>query len=376
MSSNPTNTYDCPIIKLNQPEENYKIQPLPSPTGKYPYRLDSNEIIALPEDKFSFHVVGDTGGVRFPEGQKMIASQMYEQIIAEDAKGAPAFLYHLGDVVYHYGEAEQYNEQFFKPYAQYPGPIFAIAGNHDSDVNPSNPIPYHSLDAFKAVFCDSERREISFSEDKRRKSMVQPNIYWTLQTPLANIIGLHSNVPKYGFIDDNQRSWFIEELKAAGKEQPGKLIIITVHHAPYSADVNHGSSLAMITFLENAFEESGVRPDFIMSGHVHNYQRFHKTYPDGKVLPSIVCGAGGFDELHALAQTDDTAYSDDNELLKKVKMQNYSTMKHGFLKITLEKIDTGVLLMGKYFTLMKDNGELQTEISDQFEYIIDRNFNK
>jgi 3',5'-cyclic AMP phosphodiesterase CpdA len=206
--------------------------------------------------------------------------------------------------------------------------------------------------------------------------MVQPNIYWTLQTPLANIIGLHSNVPKYGFIDDNQRSWFIEELKAAGKEQPGKLIIITVHHAPYSADVNHGSSLAMIMFLEDAFEESGVRPDLIMSGHVHNYQRFHKTYPDCKVLPFIVCGAGGFDELHALAQTDDTAYSDDNELLNNVKMQNYSTMKHGFLKITLEKKDTGVLLIGKYFTLMKDNWELQTEISDQFEYIIDRNFNK
>lgn len=376
MSSTPNNTFDRPIIKLNQPDENYKVQPLPSPTGKYPYRLNSNEIISLPEDKFSFHVVGDTGGVRFPEGQKMIASQMYEQIVAEDTKSAPAFLYHLGDVVYHYGEAEQYNEQFFKPYAQYPAPIFAIAGNHDSDVNPSNPIPYHSLDAFKAVFCDSERREISFSEDKRRKSMVQPNIYWTLKTPLANIIGLHSNVPKYGFIDDNQRSWFIEELKVAGKEQPGKLIIITIHHAPYSADVNHGSSLAMITFLENAFEESGVRPDLVMSGHVHNYQRFHKTYPDGKVLPFIVCGAGGFDELHALAQTDDAAYSDENELLRNVKMQNYSTMKHGFLKVTLRRNDTGVLMIGKYFTLKKDNRELQTEISDQFEYVIKRNFNK
>lgn len=46
----------------------------------------------------------------------------------------PSFLYHLGDVVYFYGEASNYYPQFYEPYAFYPVPIFAIPGNHDGDI--------------------------------------------------------------------------------------------------------------------------------------------------------------------------------------------------------------------------------------------------
>src|SRR5690348_17748218 len=34
----------------------------------------------------------------------------------------PAFLYHLGDVVYYYGEADRYYEQFYEPYKGYDAP--------------------------------------------------------------------------------------------------------------------------------------------------------------------------------------------------------------------------------------------------------------
>jgi len=363
--------YDQPIIKLNQPDDNYKIQPLPVPIGSYPYHLELEKLMTVSHDKFSFHMVGDTGGVLDPNSQQKIAAQMHEQFAQHSTTDQPAFLYHLGDVVYHYGEAEHYEKQFFKPYQEYPRPIFAIAGNHDSDVNPNNPVPYRSLDAFSAVFCDTESRNIDFIKNKQRKSMVQPNIYWTLQTPLANIIGLHSNVPKYGFVGEDQRKWFVEELKAAAKERPGKLIIVCIHHAPYSADINHGSSLAMVTFLEDAFKDSGVRPDSIFSGHVHNYQRFHKTYPDEKILPFIVCGAGGFDELHALATIDDPAYTPGHPLLDNVHLQNYCDSKHGFLKVTLERKATGIALSGEYFVLC-DNGDkhIQVDLRDSFYYLL------
>lgn len=360
--------YNRPILKLYQPDDSYKKQPLPPPSGKYPYHLDVAKFIELAHDKFSFNMVGDTGGVRSPDGQQKIAAQMCRQIAEGDAGEQPSFLYHLGDVVYHFGEAEQYENQFFKPYEKYTRPIFAIAGNHDSDVNPANPVHYNSLDAFTAVFGDTESRDIPFSGG-RRKSMVQPNIYWTLQTPLANIIGLHGNVPKFGYIDETQRKWFVEELKTAAKEQPGKLIIVCIHHAPYTADFNHGSSLPMITLLESAFAESGVLPDAVFSGHVHNYQRFNKTYANGKVVPYIVCGAGGFDELHSLVREGDPMYSIDNPLLDNVHLQNYCDSKYGFLKITLERKANGVSLSGEYFALNIDGAESTArECEDTFIY--------
>jgi len=365
MTTQPTKKYDRPIIKLNQPDDNYKAFILQPAIDNYPYHLNLEKFAEVSPDKFSFQMVGDTGGIRYPEGQQKIARKLIQQIAGSDPLEKPAFLYHLGDVVYHYGEAEQYEQQFFKPYKDYPGPIFAIAGNHDSDINPANPIPYHSLDAFKAVFCDTESRHIPFAEDVNRKSMTQPNVYWTLDTPLATIIGLHSNVPKYGLIGEDQRKWFVEELIAAGKERPNKAIIITIHHAPYSTDENHGSSLAMITFLEDAFKESGVRPDIIFSGHVHNYQRFHKKYPDGKILPFVVCGAGGFDELHSIVNIGDTNYSPNHPLLDNVHLENYCIMKHGFLKITLERTQAGIKLSGEYAII--DNLK-EIDVKDTFSY--------
>ena len=358
--------YSRPVLKRYQPDDTYKALPLPAPSGRYPYHLDAGKFTELHSGKFSFHMVGDTGGMRYPEGQHKVAEQLLRQIEHSSAGESPAFLYHLGDIVYHYGEAEHYDRQFFKPYAQYPGPVFAIAGNHDSDVNPANPVPYNSLDAFTTVFCDTRSRDIAFNKSSSRKSMVQPHVYFTLQTPLANIIGLHSNVPKFGYIDDDQRNWFVEELKATAKERPGKAIIVCVHHAPYTADVNHGSSLYMINFLEAAFAESGVRPDIIFSGHVHNYQRFEKTYTDAKVLPFIVCGAGGFDELHDLVSVGDPMFNDVHPLLENVQMQNYCVMKHGFLNITLERKAGGVSISGDYYALgadAKDNVH-----ADRFEY--------
>lgn len=362
--------YSCPIIKLEQPDDSYKIQIVPVALDKYPYHLQLEKHTPVSHDKFSFQMVGDTGGMLYPDSQKKIAGQIYKQASDTNTAAAPVFLYHLGDIVYHFGEAEHYDRQFFEPYKEYPHPIFAIAGNHDSDINPDALFPYTSLDAFNTVFCDTESRNIPFSKSQQRKSMVQPNYYWTLQTPLATIIGLHSNIPKYGYIGDDQRKWFVEELKSADKQRPRKAIIVCIHHAPYSADVNHGSSLSMITLLEEAFKDSGVCPHIIFSGHVHNYQRFHKTYGNGEILPFIVCGAGGFDELHALATVGDPGYSSLHPLLNNVNLENYCDTKHGFLRITLERTEPGISILGEYFVLQDgDEGHTQVEIKDHFHYL-------
>ncbi|MGY0037396.1 metallophosphoesterase family protein [Pedobacter sp. NJ-S-72] len=299
-----------------------------------------------------FQVAGDTGGLKSPTFQKLIAEEMGKQYHqAKNPADQPLFLYHVGDIVYHFGEADQYERQFFTPYKDYPSPIYAIAGNHDSDVNPNTKTPYSSLYPFTSVFCGKVPRLVPFGTKLNRMSGIQPHVYWTLQTPLANIIGLHSNVPKFGVITEEQKIWFIEELKQAATEHADKAIIVCVHHAPYSADFNHSSSLPMINFMESCFEEAGVIPDLVLSGHVHNYQRFNKTYANGKTVPFIVCGAGGFDELHWLMESDDVMYTNKSELFDTVTLENACTMQHGFLNLEIEKTDEGHQINGKYYAI-------------------------
>lgn len=340
-----------PLFKLNQADDNYKFQPLPEPVGEYPYRLAPKLEMEDP-DRLIFQVAGDTGGLKSPAFQQLIAEQMAKQYSnPEDPACKPSFLYHVGDIVYHFGEADQYEKQFFKPYSTYPLPIFAIPGNHDSDVNPTAKTLYSSLAPFTSVFCGKSPRPIPFGSDPSRKSGVQPNVYWTLQTPVANIIGLATNVPKYGIITAEQKQWFIEELRNAAAEHTEKAIIVCLHHAPYSADFNHGSSLPMINFLEESFEEAEVWPDLVLSGHVHNYQRFSKSYGGGKITPFIVCGAGGFDELHWLADADDILYTNDSDIFDTVKLENFCTMQHGFLNIEIERTEEGHNISGKYYAI-------------------------
>jgi len=343
-----------PLFKLNQPDDNYKFQPLPQPFGAYPYRLkpameltDSNKLV--------FQVAGDTGGLKSPAFQKLIAVEMGKQYHqAKNPADKPSFLYHVGDIVYHFGEADQYERQFFTPYQDYPSTIYAIAGNHDSDVNQAAKVPYSSLYPFTSVFCGKTPRPVPFGTNLNRMSGIQPHVYWTLQTPVANIIGLHSNVPKFGVITEAQKAWFMEELRHAGTEHTEKAIIVCVHHAPYSADFNHSSSLPMINLLEECFEAAGVIPDLVLSGHVHNYQRFHKTYSNGKTVPFIVCGAGGFDELHWLVESDDVLYTDKSALFDTVTLENACTMQHGFLNLEVRKNEEGHQITGKYYSIPHD----------------------
>lgn len=369
MSSNTRLTYNTPVFKKDQPDDGSKFQPLPGPTGPYPFHLNIDSIIpGINTKKMVFHMVGDTGSLRNPDFTRLVANAMAKQY-QENETDQPQFLYHLGDVVYNHGEAAEYDRQFFIPYQHYPGPIFAIAGNHDSDVNPAATVPYQSLAPFVKVFCAPGVRPVDFSLVKGRLSMIQPNIYWTMETPLATIIGLHTNVPKFGIVTPEQRSWFAKELMAANKLRPEKMLIVCLHHSPYSADINHGSSLAMITFLETAFRETGVRPDIVFSGHVHSYQRFLKTDADGGTTTYIVAGAGGYDELHAVAKLNDTQFTNDNSLFDNVDLVNYCDDKHGFLKIAIEKNSRGLLLRGEYFSIAHESiteAEVDAVLVDRF----------
>jgi acid phosphatase type 7 len=358
-----------PVFKLAAADDQEKFKRLPIPTGKYPYHLNINNVVTPHSDeKLIFQMAGDTGGYHLHGIKQLMVNEMAKQYTeATDEKDRPLFFFHLGDVVYNYGQAAEYYGQFFSPFKNYPAPIFAVAGNHDADIDPTDPLTPQSLDAFIEVFCDNKSRKLKLAGDTGRKSTIQPNVYWTLDTPLATIICLYSNVPRFGTITPDQQNWFIEELKAAQKLRADKAVIVCLHHSAYSADTNHGSSLRMQTFLNSAFETANVYPDAVFSGHVHNYQRFTKTYANGRVVPFIIAGAGGYDLLHRIAYNAEPGYPDDSLLFDGVRLENYCDYAHGFLKITIEKSEHLFSLRGDYnvISIVNDN-ESTSFVFDSF----------
>jgi hypothetical protein len=69
-----------------------------------------NSIVAEIEKarQLVFHSIGDTGNTHGPKDQSLVADKMVSDFSDVDPRDVPSFLYHLGDVVYSFGEAIYY----------------------------------------------------------------------------------------------------------------------------------------------------------------------------------------------------------------------------------------------------------------------------
>jgi hypothetical protein len=330
-----------------------RFQPLPRPTGSPPYRLALDAVLpteALQQIQSSgrmvVHVVGDTGGVKRPEFQLRVAERMEADFDDPDPTRRPAFFYHLGDVVYFLGEAEDYYPQFYDPYRFYPAPVFAIPGNHDGDVFARAPRP--SLAAFVDNFCAREAHvTLDAQEITTREAMTQPNVFWTLETPLATFVGLCTNVPEFGVLEPAQQEWLTGELRDA---PANKALLLAMHHPVYSADDHHSGSPRMKRAYEDATARANRVPDLVLTGHVHNYQRFTRTDGDREV-PFIVAGAGGYHHLHTVggrgARLRTPFRADDAD----ATLESYCDDRHGYLRLTI----TRKVVTGEYIAVPEDD---------------------
>jgi len=323
-------------------------RPLPPPTGQPPYRLNLETVLGAERvaaitaaGRLALHIVGDTGGVKAPEPQQIVAMHMEDDFASADAATRPAFFFHLGDVVYYYGEASEYYGQFYEPYSHYPVPIIAIPGNHDGDIqDPSVP----SLAAFVENFCAPTPQHSSEAGDTARETMTQPNVYFTLEAPFLTVIGLYTNVPEHGRLDDTQIAWFHSELAAAPTD---RALIVAMHHPIHSLDTHHGSSDYMGQILDAAIRETGRTPDAVFAAHVHNYQRFTRS-TGGRDIPYIVAGGGGYWNLHYM--TKDYGYPIPLPLAvpgTDVTLESYMDNRHGYMRLEV----TPRSLTGDYYTV-------------------------
>ena len=309
--------YQSPYYLLHRRE----LQPVPTPILSPP-RLDLADVVPdtvlqsiTAANRITFHAVGDTGAAKVNRSQTAATAIAHEAGVADamagdvvtGGAGAPAFFFHLGDVVYNFGEGQYYYDQFYEPFRNYDRPIFAVPGNHDGAVfgDRSDLPQVPTLTAFLRNFCALVPARSPDAGALVRSTMTQPGVYFTLDAPFVSIIGLYTNVlegpgvissenGRYPLPDDQLQFLTAEltRLKPA-RTANERAVLIACHHPPASADSKSGGTTGLADDIDQACRSAGLWPDAVLSGHAHLYQRFTRR-TGGREIPYVVSGSGGF----------------------------------------------------------------------------------
>jgi Calcineurin-like phosphoesterase len=348
--------YDSPYYKLHRED----LQPVPEPRSPQP-RVDLDDVLQpdfltaiTATNKISFHAVGDTGAAKVNsfqtarqalENEASVADAMARDVLAGGATG-PAFFFHLGDVVYNFGEGQYYYDQFYEPFRAYDRPIFAIPGNHDGMVFGDQPdlprVP--TLTAFLRNFCADQPATSPDAGPIVRSTMDQPGVYFTLDAPFVSIVGLYTNVLEgpgvissqdgaYPTLAGDEQLHFLEaELArlAPARKAGERAVIIACHHPPASVDGSHGGSSGLADDIDTASRAAGFWPDAVLSGHAHLYQRFTRRV-DGREIPYVVAGSGGFAATRPVAGLPDTPVT-----VGEYTLDNPPIVEFGYLTVTVD----------------------------------------
>jgi hypothetical protein len=318
--------------------------------------------------KIVFHTVGDTGGIMKPQFQFAVADAMALDTASVAANGA-SFWYHLGDVVYYFGQDQYYFEQFYDPYRNYNAPIFAIPGNHDGVLFSGEAAT--SLAAFLANFCSAQPTNNPDSQGVVRTTMDQPGVYFTLNAPFVKFIGLYSNTGEGGTqgviasptVGNAQLDFLAQQLAAAKAERAsgqGRALIIATHHPPFTGSPFHVPSPDMLAMIDQACTTAGIWPDLHLSGHSHLYERYTRTI-GGKQIPYVVAGMGGFYNLPGLKAgtkpaAPTTPASGTDASGNPLTINVYTDTEFGYLRVTA----TATSLTAEFITVDPATGKTGT----------------
>jgi len=329
-----------------------QLQPIPPPRVPDNLVLTLEEVLGLngkdsvnnilANGQIVFHAAGDTGSTKGPNTECAVADKMTNDFAGEEVHNIPSFLYHLGDVVYSFGEGRYYYDQFYDPYRNYPAPIVAIPGNHDGLVYKGDTLT--SLEAFLRNFVTDTPQLSDDAMGLRRTTITQPGVYFAFDAPFVTIIGLYSNVledpgiissegGKYTLLNDNQLTFLTAQLNRV--KNNGNAVLVAVHHPPYTGGSAHTPSPALLNDLDNCCKDAGFWPHAFLSGHAHNYQRFTRTV--GKFdVPYIVCGNSGHN-VASLTKKNNLPLRTPNQVSNDLIFENYDDKNYGYLRITINK---------------------------------------
>jgi Calcineurin-like phosphoesterase len=291
----------------------------PNPGELLPFKPSIGDAVMVLDDFFppqtiqgiqkrgsiAFHAIGDSG-VGTPE-QHAVADAMSLDLKPQNSELGPAFLLHLGDIIYGPDKTARYANRFYRPNDNYPNLIFAIPGNHDGEVRSTQ--DHSSLEAFFVNFCQPKGKQPTLGVSFGRSMPNQPGAYWRLKCPFVEIVGLYSGTGEnYGAIahpeiGDQQKIWLAKALETIAMEpsKSKKALIIAVHHPPYARGLmeggfGHPGNPDMLKDIDDCCKQAGVWPDLVLSAHAHNYQRYMRTLSVNgaeRTIPYLISGGGG-----------------------------------------------------------------------------------
>ena len=255
-------------------------------------------------DEFSFLLLGDTGEGDFSQ---------YALIPAIEAKGQDtAFMFICSDVIYPIGNVNDYMDKFYRPYRSYPGPIYAIPGNHDW---------YDGLQAFMRHFCAREppeavRERLPLKARVRERMWRKPPIfdprafdesvslraepaqqqpvrqhgpYFVIETERLSLVGIDTGITKD--LDHEQGEWL---LRVSSRSPKPKLLLtgtpIYVHNTYQPLEIVGGAG--GFSTVDAIVREPSHNYVAAIGGDIHNYQRY-PVRVDGRQIEYIVSGGGG-----------------------------------------------------------------------------------
>ena len=270
-------------------------------------------------DSFSFLIAGDTGEGTPP--QFAVVPGLLK--VGEDT----AFLVALSDVIYPIGDVNDYVDKFARPYAAYPGPIYAVPGNHDW---------YDGLGGFMRIFCGAEWpagriRGTGLKARLRRRLWRQPSIcaedtlgrcrelrpalaqpptlpgpYWTLETGPVRFVGIDTGI--VGNLDGEQGDWLREVSRG-----PKPKILLTGKPLYVNNKCEPGLIAGRDFTVDDVVRDPENNYVAAIRGDIHNYQRYPAPV-DGRTIQYIVSGGGGafMHATHTIPKVDVNGVSEDD----------------------------------------------------------------
>lgn len=218
------------------------------------------------------------------------------------------FMVLCSDVIYPAGDVNDYADKFYLPYADYPGQVYALPGNHDW---------YDLLHGFMASFCDTRApvalppprgfRELvarllwrkakppepGLLDDLRRTSPpwrpgerpAQPASYYAIDTGPLRVVCIDTGIN--GTLDADQGEW-LRRVSAGSKPKlllTGKPLVVDYKRDPCEIEGADVTVDDLVRDPDNNYVAT-------IGGDVHNYQRY-PVEVDGRVIQYVVAGGGG-----------------------------------------------------------------------------------
>ncbi|WP_433504152.1 metallophosphoesterase family protein [Pseudonocardia halophobica] len=252
-------------------------------------------------DSIAATLLGDPG-----EGD---ASQYCVVPVLQRVAGDTDLAVVVSDVIYPAGGLHEYAAKLARPYADYPGPIYGLPGNHDW---------YDGLTGFMSWFCGTPPEEAAPADPgtgwtaflrrllwrrgprgrtadleaarvwrpAEEQHALQPGPYCAIDAGPVRLVLIDTGIR--GALDREQGEWLRDTLFAADRPAivlTGKPLITYAEHHP--CPIEGGGTVAELVRDPRASVVA------VIGGDDHNYQRYPVRLADGREILHLVAGGSG-----------------------------------------------------------------------------------